>query len=52
MGIATQILKDLLRTAEGWLGVNDPLDLSYWSQILGKSIGTQKRFKCVKKKWL
>ena len=49
MRIATQILKDLLRAAKRWLCVNYPLDLSYRSQIAGKSIGTLQCFQCVKK---
>ena len=49
MRIAAKILKDLLRAAKWWLGVNHPLDLSYWSQIAGKGIGTLQLFKGVKK---
>ena len=49
MRIAAKILKDLLRTAKRWLGVNYPLDLFYRSQIAGKGIGTLQRFQCVKK---
>jgi len=49
MRITAQILKDLLRAAKRWLGVNHPVDLSYRSQIAGKGIGTLQRFKGVKK---
>ena len=49
MRIAAKILKNLLRAAKRWLGVNYPLDLSYWSQIAGKGIGTLQCFQCVKK---
>ena len=48
MRIAPQILEDVLRTAEGWFGVNHPLDLSYWSDT-GQKHRIQKRFKSVKK---
>jgi len=49
MRIATKILKDLLRAAKRWLGVNHPLDLPYRSQIPGKGIGILQCFQCVKK---
>ena len=49
MRIAAKILKNLLRAAKRWLGVDHPLDLSYRSQIPGKGIGTLQCFQCVKK---
>jgi len=39
MGIAAQIIEDLLRPAEGTFGVNDPVDFAERLQIAGESGG-------------
>ncbi len=47
VGVATQILEDMLRTAKRRLGVDHPLDLSRRRQIVGERTWNLKRFESV-----
>jgi hypothetical protein len=43
VGVAAQIIEDLLGAAKGWLGVHDPLGGTYRSEVRGKGPGIGQR---------
>jgi hypothetical protein len=39
MGVPAEVVEDLCRTAEGWFGIDHPLEVAKRLQVLGKSSG-------------
>src|SRR5215510_2369732 len=39
MGIAAQVLEDILRATERWFGIDDPVLMKQWSKPGGENLG-------------